>query len=193
EVERSPAWRYGHGVMRTLPRLRGRRFITAGGVAAALGQVDRALELVGAPRARSRSGSAPSSGRGRAGTVVSTPESESGRPATASELAGLAQRIRDTLGPALSLPELPPVAVIVVSRDAARARRLLERLAETDYPEIEPILVDNASPGGEVARAAEGEARGGQAQAAKVLSLEHAANFAEASNRGAELAQSELL
>jgi GT2 family glycosyltransferase/spore maturation protein CgeB len=183
QIERSAAWRYGHGVSRAVARARGRRITTAGGVVAALGQVDRILELLGARRSEpARSGPAAPAGR-------AVPDDGSGtRPATLGEQILLAQRLRDALGPAPSeSPEqpLPPVATIVVSRSPGRVRPLLERLAETDYPAIEAIVIDNASADGEVAQLVSGRAQ--------VERLETAASFAEASNRGAQLAESELL
>jgi hypothetical protein len=173
-----------------LARVRRRRTTTAGGVAAALGQVDRTLELLGSPRPAATSESLPQHGP----TARTT---QDGRPATAAERILLGQRIRDALGPAPANLTLPAVTAIVVSRDRGRALRLLDAVEKTDYPQIELIVVDNASPDGELARVlaerTSSDRRSALTSAPKVVSLEYPASFSEANNRGARLAATELL
>lgn len=69
--------------------------------------------------------------------------------------AAIARRLRAQLGPPPQLDPWPPVSVVVVNRDGEQnLRLLLPRLAAaTDYPELELILVDNASEDGSVERA----------------------------------------
>ena len=64
-----------------------------------------------------------------------------------ADLRELATEIRDRLGPPPELSEWPLVSIVVLNRDGAdHLRRLLAGLSErTDYPNLELILVDNAS------------------------------------------------
>lgn len=66
--------------------------------------------------------------------------------------AAIARRLRTQLGPPPQLGECPPVSIVVVNRDGEEhLRLLLPRLAAaTDYPQLELILVDNASRDGSV-------------------------------------------
>jgi GT2 family glycosyltransferase/spore maturation protein CgeB len=181
-VQRSSAWRYGHAASRGLLRLSGRRPTTAGGVAAAIGQVDRMLELIDA--APERLGASPEHDR------PSGASRARGRLANREDLLLLGQEIRDRLGPPLPLEEPPPaVSLIVVSRSRERVVRLLARLEETNYPALEVILVDNASPDAEVAAIAQSET----VIEIRTTRFENAANHAAASNKGATRAGSELI
>jgi GT2 family glycosyltransferase/spore maturation protein CgeB len=177
QIDRSAAWRYGHGVSRALARARGRRMITSGGVVAALGQVDRILELLGTRRPAGMA------------QALAPARHEDTRPADLGEQILLGQRVRDALGPLPPAPVFPAVAAIVVSRTGARCRRLIERLSETDYPNLQLILIDNASPDGEVARVA----AAATTLSTEAIRLESSASFADASNQGADRAQTELL
>jgi GT2 family glycosyltransferase len=66
--------------------------------------------------------------------------------------ATIARRLREQLGPIPQLDEWPPVSIVVVNRDGEdHLRLLLPRLVSaTDYPQLELILVDNASRDGSV-------------------------------------------
>ena len=179
-VQQSAAWRYGHAASRSLARARGRRMTTSGGVAAAIGQVDRALELVGAP--------VPG------GAVAETRVSDESRGplSTRADRLLLGGRVRDALGPTPPMPDggWPSLAAIVVSRSPERVACVLEHLAETDYGgPMRVIVIDNASDGAEVSRTAAG---GGRA-AVQVQRLDLAASFAAACNAGAQQCSEELL
>lgn len=73
-------------------------------------------------------------------------------PAPPPGRAAIARRLREQLGPPPQLDEWPPISIVVVNRDGEdHLRLLLPRLASaTDYPELELILVDNASEDGSV-------------------------------------------
>ena len=73
------------------------------------------------------------------------PRRSAPRPATA-----LAAEIRERLGPPPRLTAWPPVSIVVPTRDGlAHVERLVAGLSErTDYPELELIVVDNASSDG---------------------------------------------
>lgn len=181
-VEESAAWRYGHRVTRSLSRARGRRPTTGGGVSAALGQVDRARELLGV---------APGSDRaGRGDPPPAATRARPGRPGTRGDQVLLGRRVRDALGPAPD-PGDPPLTVcaVVVSNSGARVATLLERLAETDYPALEVVLIDNASPNGSVSAVAAPD--GSLPVVAERFGTR--ASFSAACNRGAELTAAELL
>jgi len=181
-VERSSAWRYGHAASRGLGRLRGRRVTTDGGVAVAIGQVDRILGRIGAGPPHSNAIS-PNDRRSGASWVR-------GRRANREDILLVGQQIRDRLGPPLPFGDTPPsVSLIVVSQSQARVARLLTRLEETNYPVLEVILVDNASPNGEVSAIA----RSDSALKITRTGFKNAAHRAAASNKGVTLARSELL
>ena len=184
-VQRSAAWRYGHAASRSLARARRRRITTTGGVAAAIGQVDRALELVGAR--------APAGGATAANTAEAAADGGSrGRLATRADRLLLGGRVRDALGPppVAAGGVWPPLAAIIVSRSGELARTVLSRLAETDYPgPLRVILVDNASDGGRVSDAGAAERR----LPVEVHRLDVAVNFAAGCNAGAERCSDELL
>ena len=65
---------------------------------------------------------------------------------------GIARRLRAELGSPPERDEWPPVSIVVVNRDGReQLELLLRRLADaTDYPELELVLVDNASSDGSV-------------------------------------------
>jgi O-antigen biosynthesis protein len=181
-VERSSAWRYGHAASRTLGRLRGRRHTTEGGVAAALADLDRILDLIGA---RPVQPEVPADDD-RSGAI----ESPTGRPATRGDQILFGRAIRDRLGPPPELREpAPSVSVVTVSRSQARSLRLLARLQETSYPAIEVIMVDNASPDGEVSAISAVPTT----LPVTMERLETVESDAAAANRGAARATSELI
>jgi GT2 family glycosyltransferase/spore maturation protein CgeB len=175
-VGRSGAWRLGHGAARAAARARGRRPTTAGGVAAAIGQVDRLLELLGAARTPAE----PASTRPARGDGPT-------RLATRGDQILLGRRVRDVLGPAPTLASTPTVAVIIVSRSRHRLLAVLERLAEAKYESISVVVIDNASPDSEVTAAA--RAREGVIH----HRFDPGVSFAQANNHGAELTEAELL
>jgi GT2 family glycosyltransferase len=178
-VGQSAAWRYGHAASRAVARARGRRPRTAGGVAAALGQIDRLLELLGAPAL------APASGE----RSMLASGSGAERAATREEEVRIGAGVRGLLGPPLHRDGAPPVSVVIVSRSARRAHDLIMHLERTSYPSLEVVLVDNACPGGEVG----GLAQAGSARALTVVALDPAVGFAAACNRGAARAGGRLL
>jgi len=112
-------------------------------------------------------------------------------PAPPAGRAALAHRLRERLGPVPERAEWPPVSVVVVNRDGEEhLRRLLPLLASaTDYPQLELILVDNASADGSVefARAAE------LPFPLTVLRNEENLSFSDANNDGVEAARFDLL
>ena len=180
-VSASVAWRYGHATTRTFARLRGRAPVTAGGVAAAIGQVDRLLEVLGAPFRR------PIDAREH--DAASEPAAVGkGAPTRADEL-WLGSQIRQALGPPPARERWPGVSCVIVSRSRTQTAELIQRLAEVDYPALEVVVVDNASPDREVWKLTQ-EAGGVELVG---LFLDHAASYAEANNRGAQLANSELI
>lgn len=172
-VADSGAWRYGHLASRLLTRLRRRHTVTQGGVVAALGQIDRTLELLGA----SQPDAAPPD---------PMPPTERN-----TEAAGrLGEAIRRRLGPTLDAGlALPAVSLVVTSRSAGLIEGFLGLVSSTDYPDVEVVVVDNASPRGEVQQAVEDS---GLPRIASIR-LETAAGFARANNQGADLATGDVL
>jgi GT2 family glycosyltransferase len=106
-------------------------------------------------------------------------------------MESLGAEIRRRLGPAPLFGEAPPVSIVVVSRDGApHLRRLLAGLeAHTDYPQIELILVDNASSDGSLDLIREAEASFPIA----IVANHHNESFSDACNKGAAEARGELL
>jgi len=140
-VARSTAWRYGHAVVRVLNRLRGRRDLTAGAVAAAQERVALMLDPLSRP-AFLEAATAPV------------------RPAIAEERlaelrAELAETVRGLLGHVPRHARWPHVSVLVVNRNGEEhLRRLFAGLDRaTDYPSFDVVLVDNASTDGSLALA----------------------------------------
>lgn len=105
--------------------------------------------------------------------------------------AAIAARLRSQLGAPPERGEWPPVSIVLVSRDGERhLRLLLPRLAHaTDYPNLELVLVDNASGDGSVefARSAE------LPFPLKAIENEENLAYADANNDGAEVAGHDLL
>jgi GT2 family glycosyltransferase len=108
-----------------------------------------------------------------------------------ADAAVSATTIRRRLGPPLELSRWPRVSIVVLNRDGAGLlRRLLAGLTErTDYPELELILVDNASSDDSLdfIRSVE------TPFPISVVANAHNESFADACNQGAELACGELL
>ena len=105
--------------------------------------------------------------------------------------AGMAAELRRRLGPAAAPAGAPLVSVVVVNRDGVEhLDRLLAGLAgATDYPRLELIVVDNGSSDGslELLRSAQAPFP------ILILANPHNESFSDASNRGAEVADGELL
>ncbi len=170
-AERSRAWRFGHLTTRTLSRLARRPLRTEGALLAALARIERVQGAVpGLPPPGGASLSAaglqastspqapPSAAPGAvvtpgAAALPSAPAPPGLRlsPAQEQELAErraeLAARLRERFGPPSKREHWPLVSAIVPTRDG---RHHLERLfggliEHTRYPELEVIVVDNAS------------------------------------------------
>jgi GT2 family glycosyltransferase len=106
-------------------------------------------------------------------------------------VSALAAEIRRRLGPPADLPAWPLVSIVVLNRDGAdHLRHLLAGLVErTDYPDLELILVDNASDDDSLdfIRAVEAPFP------ISILANPHNESFSDGCNQGAELASGELL
>jgi GT2 family glycosyltransferase len=105
--------------------------------------------------------------------------------------AALAAEIRQRLGPPPELPSWPLVSIVVLNRDGVdRLRNLLAGLREhTDYPNLELILVDNASTDDSLDFIRTVEAP----FPISILANHHNESFSDGCNQGAELAGGELL
>jgi GT2 family glycosyltransferase len=107
------------------------------------------------------------------------------------DAAALAAEIRERLGPVPERSEWPLVSIVVLNRDGVdHLRRLLQGLVEhTDYPELELVVVDNASSDDslELLRTVEAPFP------ISILANAHNESFADACNQGAEVASGELL
>lgn len=112
-------------------------------------------------------------------------------PGAPPDAPGLAAEIRQRLGPARELGEWPLVSIVVLNRDGAPLlRRLLRGLVEqTDYPNFELILVDNASSDDSLEFIRRAEAP----FPISIVANPHNESFSDACNQGAELASGELL
>jgi GT2 family glycosyltransferase/spore maturation protein CgeB len=177
-VGASAAWRVGHGITRAGRRLRRSRTTTPGAVAAAIERVDLLLERLqprtSAPRAAPDPGRPPPAGTGVDEAVRDR----------------LAERLRDRLGPVAERESWPSVSALVVNRDGELLLpRLLTGLAATDYPELELIIVDNASTDG----SAEVPQRFSLPFPVRVVRNDENRSFADANNQAAELARHPLL
>jgi GT2 family glycosyltransferase len=109
----------------------------------------------------------------------------------ANDPSRLAAEIRRRLGPPPELSPWPLVSIVVLNRDGAGLlRRLLAGLVEcTDYPDLELILVDNASADDSV----EFVRNVAAPFPISILANRHNESFADGCNQGAELASGELL
>ncbi|MFI5009030.1 MAG: glycosyltransferase [Solirubrobacterales bacterium] len=160
---RSRAWRLGHLITRTLSRLARRPVRTQGALVAALARIERVQGAVPvhelpSPAAGSSSpaDSPPASAHALVAPAPATLPSEPPAevrlsPAQEQELAtrraALAARLRERLGPPPARERWPSVSAIVPTRNG---RQHLERLfagliEHTRYPELEVVVVDNAS------------------------------------------------
>jgi GT2 family glycosyltransferase len=104
---------------------------------------------------------------------------------------GIASRLRAELGPPPRRDVWPPVSIVVVNRDGREhLELLLARLAgATDYPDLELVLVDNASSDGsvELARSVD------LPFPLVVVENDDNLSFADANNDGVERARSDLV
>jgi len=184
DIERalaSHAWRLGHFTTRTLSRIAGRTVRTEGALVAALARIERVQPTAAA------SESAPA--------VWSPPQLQQLSPAQQLELErrrrALAEELRERLGPPPQRERWPSVSVIVPTRDGRpHLERLLAGLIEhTRYPELEVVVVDNASTDGTVAYLKSLRAP----FPVHVLATEENLSFAEANARGVARAGGELL
>jgi GT2 family glycosyltransferase/spore maturation protein CgeB len=141
----SRAWRWGHGATRALRRLTLRRNVTGGALARALKRIEQ-LEQGGAQLPP-----AAAAADGAAAAAVAAPDERSEAERAAAR-ARLALEIRERLGPPPQLAAWPPVSIVVPTRNGREhMERLVAGLAErTDYPQLELIVVDNASDDGTV-------------------------------------------
>jgi O-antigen biosynthesis protein len=149
-AEASRAWRYGHRLTRLLRRLARRRSRTQGALAAARTRIDHVQSSTRAlPPA-----AAPTTVPTAPARTAALPQAADGLPLSAEQLtrtrahrAALAQRLREQLGPARQREQWPRVSAIVLTRNGRHhLERLFEGLAQhTDYPDLEVIVVDNAS------------------------------------------------
>jgi spore maturation protein CgeB/GT2 family glycosyltransferase len=174
---RSRAWRLGHLVTRTLSRIARRPMRTQGALAAALARIDRVQSAArpelaaGAPVQGGVDAEGAASTLGAATAPVKTapggappvalPEQRGWElrlsPEQEQELergrAELALRLRERFGPAPERERWPSVSAIVPTRDGlGHLKRLFAGLtAHTHYPELEVVVVDNASGDGTLA------------------------------------------
>jgi O-antigen biosynthesis protein len=212
DIERassSRAWRYGHGITSLLARLAGRRRRTQGALAAALARIVR---IESETRGLSEGGGDPLSvaqpAAGEAATLRSLSESPEPAPVSPAEPDGLplsaeqqtilrgrrgelAAQLRRWLGPAPERDHWPRVSAIVPTRNGLHhLEQLFAGLIEhTDYPDLEVVIVDNASTDGsraflEALRAP---------FALEVIVNKENLSFAEANAQGAEQATGDLL
>jgi GT2 family glycosyltransferase/spore maturation protein CgeB len=205
---RSRAWRIGHLLTRTLSRVARRPRRTEGALVAALARIDHVQSAVRAESSllASGSGSPPTAlGQGAApppqigaGPSASTNRSERElrfTPAQERELERhreqLAANLRRRLGPPPERAHWPTVSAIVPTRDGlGHLKRLFAGLiAHTRYPELEVVIVDNASSDGTLAYLDSLQVT----FPVKVIANEENLSFALANARGAEHASGELL
>ena len=169
---RSRAWRLGHAITRTGSRIARRPIRTQGALAAALARIER---VQGAARPELAAGvsaqgieqgatfalgsGAPPSELTPGGPLREaapelpawelrlTPAQEAELERSRSELAG---SLRERLGPPPERERWPTVTAIVPTRNGRGhlARLFAGLTAHTDYPELEVVVVDNASSDG---------------------------------------------
>jgi GT2 family glycosyltransferase/spore maturation protein CgeB len=200
DIERaagSRAWRLGHFVTRTLARIARRPVRTEGALVAALARIERVQSAthLGSSSVPSDPAGSSLSVSQREIALVSPPRESQLSPAQERELARrrstLATELRKRLGPPPQLERWPSVSIVVPTRDG---RHHLERLfagliAHTRYPELEVIVVDNASTDGTLPYL-----EGLQTPfPLHVLASEENLSFAQANDRGLEHGTGELL
>jgi O-antigen biosynthesis protein len=205
---RSRAWRLGHLVTRTLSRIARRPVRTQGALAAALARIDRvqsAVRIESAPSQIDRGGvshelragaAAAQIGPGPAALAPNPPAPELHLShAQEHELerhrAELARSLRERLGPAPEREHWPSVSAIVPTRDGlGHLERLFAGLtAHTHYPELEVVVVDNASSDGTLAYLKSLRTP----FPVHVVANEENLSYAQANARGVERASGELL
>ena len=165
---RSHAWRLGHRITRSYSRIARRPIRTQGALVAALARIERVQDSL---RAELASGATAGGGPGSesaplalagGGPTPSVAPSEAERPPWELTLSAeqtrelersrveLAARLRERLGPPPERERWPTVTAIVPTRDGlGHLKRLFACLsAHTDYPELEVVVVDNASSDG---------------------------------------------
>ena len=213
----SRAWRLGHLITRTLARIARRPTRTRGALVAALARIDRvqsAVRLESAPSALGAAGTVAAIGPGVApGEVVAgSPAAQIGpgalvlapdplppqlrfSPAQERELerrrASLATELRERLGPPPERERWPSVSAIVPTRDGlGHLKRLFAGLTvHTRYPELEVVVVDNASSDGTLAYLESLQTP----FPVHVVANEENLSYAQANARGVERASGELL
>jgi spore maturation protein CgeB/GT2 family glycosyltransferase len=213
----SRAWRLGHLITRTLSRIARRPVRTKGALVAALARIDRVQSAVrseSVPGALGAAGTVAAIGPGAApgevaagapaaqigpGPLVLTPDPPAPQlrlsPAQERELERrrtlLAANLRERLGPPPERERWPSVSAIVPTRDGlGHLRRLFAGLtAHTRYPELEVVVVDNASSDGTLDYLESLQTP----FPVHVVANEENLSYAQANARGVERASGELL
>jgi GT2 family glycosyltransferase/spore maturation protein CgeB len=204
DIERaagSRAWRLGHLITRTLSRIARRPMRTGGALAAALARIERVQSAVRDEHALVASTDGihavvePAPAALREATHEQPTVELHLSPTQERELerrrAELAANLRERLGAAPERARWPSVSAIVTTRDGlGHLERLLAGLTEhTHYPELELVIVDNASSDGTLAYL---EALDTPFPMQVVANQENL-SFAQANARGVERASGELL
>jgi GT2 family glycosyltransferase/spore maturation protein CgeB len=183
-IEKSRAWRWGHRISVIATRLTLRRPKTSGAVRAGLRTVERGLEVVGSLEE-------VVDGPESTPDAIPVPPDEGEQPGDRAARDELAGELRRRLGPVSRPATLPRVSCIVLNRNG---RHHLERLfaaldADTDYPDLELVVVDNASTDDSIAWLREREWVSGL----RVLQNDLNVSFSQANNQAFDLATGELL
>jgi GT2 family glycosyltransferase/spore maturation protein CgeB len=183
----SRAWRWGHGVTKAMRRLTLRRKVTEGALARALKRIEQIEASI--PALSAAPAPAPLPAPQAAAPSPARDEREESERAEAR--AELAAEIRERLGSAPELPAWPPVSIVVPTREGlAHVERLLAGLEErTDYPELELIVVDNASKDGTLEFLAERELP----FPLTTIANDEPASFSAANAQGVERARHDLI
>jgi O-antigen biosynthesis protein len=200
DVERaalSRAWRLGHFITRTLSRLARRPMRTQGALIAALARIERVQGAVSGEPALGAPGAVLAIGPGSSRLLAPDPPVRELHFSIAQERelerrrAELASNLRDRLGPPPERERWPVVSVIVPTRNGlAHLKRLFAGLtAHTRYPELEVVIVDNASTDETIAYVESLRTT----FPVHVVANEENLSFAQANARGAERASGELL